>query len=44
MSADGVEYPLDIIIFATGYDGVTGPLMRLIVAGRDGLSVRRQHL
>ena len=39
MTADGVEYPLDIIIFATGYDGVTGPLMRLIVTGRDGLSL-----
>ena len=35
-TADGVEHELDIIVFATGYDGVTGPLNRLNVTGRDG--------
>ena len=39
VTTDGVEYPLDIIVFATGYDGVTGPLMRLNVTGRDGLAL-----
>ena len=39
VTTDGVEYPLDIIVFATGYDGVTGPLMRLNVTGRDGLTL-----
>jgi cation diffusion facilitator CzcD-associated flavoprotein CzcO len=39
VTADGVEHALDIIIFATGYDGVTGPLMRLNVTGKDGISL-----
>jgi len=39
VTTDGVGYPLDIIVFATGYDGVTGPLMRLNVTGRDGLAL-----
>ena len=30
------DYPLDIIVFATGYDGVTGPLLRLNITGRGG--------
>ena len=30
------EYPLDIIVFATGYDAVTGPLLRLDIRGRGG--------
>ena len=38
-TADGVEHKLDIIIFATGYDGVTGPLMRLNIKGREGASL-----
>jgi cation diffusion facilitator CzcD-associated flavoprotein CzcO len=38
-TADGVEHKLDIIIFATGYDGVTGPLLRLNIQGRDGLGL-----
>ena len=35
-TADGTEHELDIIIFATGYDGVTGPLTRLNIKGREG--------
>jgi cation diffusion facilitator CzcD-associated flavoprotein CzcO len=31
------EYPLDIIVFATGFDAMTGPLLRLDIRGRDGL-------
>ena len=31
------EYPLDIIIFATGYDAMTGPLLRMDIRGRDGV-------
>ncbi len=38
-TADGVEQKLGIIIFATGYDGVTGPLMRLNIKGRDGFAL-----
>jgi cation diffusion facilitator CzcD-associated flavoprotein CzcO len=31
------EHPLDIIVFATGYDAMTGPLLKLNVTGRDGV-------
>jgi cation diffusion facilitator CzcD-associated flavoprotein CzcO len=33
----GAEYPLDIIVFATGFDGMTGSLLRMDIRGRDGL-------
>jgi cation diffusion facilitator CzcD-associated flavoprotein CzcO len=31
------EYPLDIIVFATGFDAMTGPLLRMDIRGRDGV-------
>jgi cyclohexanone monooxygenase len=34
------EYPLDSIIFATGYDAVTGALARIDIRGRDGRVLR----
>ena len=34
------EYPLDIIVFATGFDAMTGPLLRLNITGRDGVALR----
>ena len=37
---DGAEYRLDIIVFATGFDAMTGPLLRMDIRGRDGLSLR----
>ena len=33
----GTEYELDIIIFATGYDAMTGPLLKLNIQGAQGL-------
>jgi cation diffusion facilitator CzcD-associated flavoprotein CzcO len=36
----GREYEVDIIVFATGFDAMTGPLLRLNIAGRDGLPLR----
>ena len=33
-------YPLDIIVFATGFDAMTGPFLRIDIRGRDGLSLR----
>jgi len=35
----GAQYPLDIIVFATGFDAMTGPLLRLNIEGRDGLTL-----
>ena len=34
------EYELDIIVFATGFDAMTGPLLRIGIHGRDGQSLR----
>ena len=44
LSAAGVrttdgEYDLDILIFATGFDAMTGALLKLDIRGRDGLSL-----
>ncbi len=33
------EYPLDIIVFATGFDGMTGSLLRMDIRGREGLAL-----
>jgi cation diffusion facilitator CzcD-associated flavoprotein CzcO len=35
----GAEYPLDMIVFATGFDALTGPLLRIDIRGRDGLAL-----
>ncbi|MFL5254405.1 MAG: flavin-containing monooxygenase [Rhodopila sp.] len=35
------DYPLDIIVFATGFDAMTGPLLRLNITGRDGLPLAK---
>ena len=35
------EYPLDIIVFATGFDGMTGSLLRMDIRGRDGLPLAK---
>ena len=45
ITADGIQtadafYPLDVIVFATGYDGVTGPLLRLDIKGRNGAELK----
>jgi cyclohexanone monooxygenase len=34
--AGGKEYPLDIIVIATGFDALTGPLKNLGIKGRGG--------
>ena len=34
------EYPLDIIVFATGFDAMTGPLLRMDIRGRDGVALK----
>src|SRR5262249_20624804 len=33
-------YGLDVIVYATGFDAMTGALTRIDVRGRDGLSLR----
>lgn len=38
-TASGSEYPLDMLILATGYDAVTGAMQRLNPKGRNGVSL-----
>jgi cation diffusion facilitator CzcD-associated flavoprotein CzcO len=35
------EYPLDIIVFATGFDAMTGTLLRMDIRGRGGLTLKQ---
>lgn len=34
------EYELDAVVFATGYDAMTGSILRIDIEGRDGRSLR----
>ena len=38
----GKEYELDIIVFATGFDAMTGPLKRIEIRGRGGQLLREK--
>ncbi|MBV9782876.1 MAG: NAD(P)/FAD-dependent oxidoreductase [Acidisphaera sp.] len=35
-------YPLDVIVFATGFDALTGPLLALNIEGEGGVSLRKR--
>jgi len=37
---DGTEYALDAIVYATGFDAMTGPLTRIEIRGRGGQALR----
>jgi cyclohexanone monooxygenase len=37
---DGREYGADAIVFATGFDAMTGALLKMDIRGRDGASLR----
>ncbi len=39
-TSDGKTYPLDIIVFATGFDAMTGPLLKMNIRSDGGLSLR----
>jgi cation diffusion facilitator CzcD-associated flavoprotein CzcO len=36
------HHDLDVIVLATGFDAVTGPLLRLNISGRDGVALSEQ--
>ncbi len=36
----GAEYELDVIVFATGFDAMTGALLSLNITGRDGVKLQ----
>ncbi|MGE3073283.1 MAG: flavin-containing monooxygenase [Dehalococcoidia bacterium] len=37
--ANGTEYNFDVIVFATGFDAMTGALSKIDIRGRDGLKL-----
>jgi cyclohexanone monooxygenase len=37
--SDDAQYQLDMIVFATGFDAMTGALLRIDIRGRDGLTL-----
>ena len=47
ITAQGVQtsndsYALDAIVLATGFDAMTGPMMKIDIRGRDGVSIERK--
>jgi cation diffusion facilitator CzcD-associated flavoprotein CzcO len=36
------EYELDMIVFATGFDAMTGPLFKMDIRGKDGVSLKEK--
>ncbi|CDO09676.1 NAD(P)/FAD-dependent oxidoreductase [Mycolicibacterium cosmeticum] len=36
------EYPLDVLIFATGFDAMTGTLTNIDIIGREGITLRER--
>lgn len=36
------EYELDALVFATGFDGMTGPLLKIDIRGKDGVSLKEK--
>lgn len=39
IKTEDAEYELDVIVFATGFDALTGPLLNIDIRGRDGISL-----
>jgi cation diffusion facilitator CzcD-associated flavoprotein CzcO len=39
IQTSGKEYEVDIVVFATGFDSVTGPFKQIDVRGRSGISL-----
>ena len=35
------EHTVDVIVFATGFDAMTGPLLSIDITGRDGLTIQK---
>ena len=36
------EYPIDMLVLATGYDAISGSMLRLNPKGRDGISLKQR--
>ncbi|MCL0047684.1 cyclohexanone monooxygenase, partial [Dehalococcoidia bacterium] len=44
IQTDSVEYELDVIIFATGYDAGTGSLTRIDIRGEGGRTIKNKYV
>ncbi|KQL49575.1 cyclohexanone monooxygenase [Brevibacillus choshinensis] len=42
LRTEEAEYELDILVFATGYDAMTGPLLKMDIRGKNGLSLKEK--
>jgi cyclohexanone monooxygenase len=42
LRTSGGSYNLDLLVFATGFDAVTGPLLRMNITGAGGLSLKQK--
>jgi cyclohexanone monooxygenase len=42
ITTSDADYELDIIIFATGFDAMTGALLKIDIRGRDGMTLREK--
>ncbi|MGE0630297.1 MAG: flavin-containing monooxygenase [Hyphomicrobiaceae bacterium] len=40
LRAGGTDYPLDALVLATGFDAMTGSVVRIDIEGRGGLSIQ----
>ncbi|KAF8235568.1 FAD/NAD(P)-binding domain-containing protein [Tricholoma matsutake] len=38
--SDGTEHSLDVLVLATGYDAITGPMKQIDIRGKDGTLIR----
>jgi cation diffusion facilitator CzcD-associated flavoprotein CzcO len=42
LRAEGVDYDLDTIIYATGFDAMTGSVTRIKITGKDGQTIQEK--
>ncbi|MEH6943114.1 flavin-containing monooxygenase [Bacillus sp. JJ722] len=42
LRTEDAEYELDMIIFATGFDAMTGPIMKIDIQGKDGVTLKEK--
>jgi cyclohexanone monooxygenase len=42
LRTSNASYDLDVIVFATGFDAMTGPLLRMNITGRNGLTLEEK--
>jgi cyclohexanone monooxygenase len=40
LQTTAASYPLDVLVFATGFDALTGPLLAMNITGKGGLTLR----